>query len=74
MRKNQLSRVKRLKLIEHFVVGTTAHCAAELVGVNRKTVAYYYQRLREIILRALSKVTDDLLDGVIELMKVIWRS
>ncbi|MEO6051166.1 MAG: IS1595 family transposase, partial [Pyrinomonadaceae bacterium] len=37
MRKSRLSRVKQNKLIEHFVAGTTAGCASELVGVNRKT-------------------------------------
>ena len=38
--------------MEHFVAGTTARCAADLVGVNFKTAAYYYHRLREIIYQA----------------------
>ncbi|MFQ5356667.1 MAG: IS1595 family transposase, partial [Mariprofundaceae bacterium] len=46
MRKSQLSQYKQMKLIEHFVSGSTARCAAELVGINRKTAAYYYHRLR----------------------------
>jgi transposase len=49
MRKSRLSKVKQERLMEHFVAGTTARCAAELIGVNRKTAAYYYHRLREVI-------------------------
>ena len=41
MRKSRLSKVKQERLMEHFVAGTTARCAAELIGVNRKTAAYY---------------------------------
>ena len=49
MRKSRLSRHKQDRLVEHFVAGTTARCAASLVGVNFKTSAYYFHRLREII-------------------------
>ena len=49
MRKSRLSQSKQAKLIEHFVAGTTARCAASLVGVNKMTAAYYFHRLREII-------------------------
>ena len=49
MRKSRLNKKKQLRLIEHFVAGTTARCAADLVGVNFKTAAYYFHRLREII-------------------------
>ena len=35
--------------MEHFVYGSTARCAAELVEVNFKTAVYYFHRLREII-------------------------
>ena len=52
MRKSRLSKIKQERLMEHFVAGTTARCAAELIGVNRKTAAYYYHRLREIIYQA----------------------
>ncbi len=41
--------------MEHFVAGTTARCAANLIGVNFKTAAYYFHRLREII----NKATED---------------
>ena len=55
MRKGRLSGAKQAKLIEHFVAGTTARCAAELVVVNRKTAAYYFQRLCEIIAHQLEQ-------------------
>ncbi len=49
MRKSRLSRHKQERLIEHFVAGTTARTAVALVGVNKNTAAYYFQRLRELI-------------------------
>lgn len=49
MRKSRLSRHKQERLIEHFVAGTTARTAAALVGVNKTTAAYYFQRLRQLI-------------------------
>lgn len=49
MRKSRLGKEKQLRLIEHFVAGTTVRCAADLVGVNIKTAAYYFHRLRGII-------------------------
>ncbi len=38
--------------MEHFVAGATARTASALVGVNAKTAAYYFHRLREIIYQA----------------------
>ena len=67
MRKSRLSKNIQYRLIEHFVAGTTARCAAELVGVNRKTAAYYYQRLREIIAMELDDQADEIFHGDIEL-------
>ena len=55
MRKSRLSKAKQDRLIEHFVACTTARCAAALVGVNRKTAAYYFHRLREIIAYRLGR-------------------
>ena len=49
MRKSRLSKVKQGRLIKHFVAGTTARCEAALVGVKRKTAAYYFERLRAVI-------------------------
>jgi transposase len=66
MKKIRLSWSKQHKLIEHFVAGTTARCASELVDVNRKTAAYYYHRLREIITDQLDKESTELFDGEIE--------
>ena len=57
MRKSRLSKDKQGRLIEHFVSGSTARCAADLVGVNFKTAAYYFHRLREIIYQATEDET-----------------
>jgi transposase len=57
MRKSRLSQSRQNRLIEHFVAGTTARCAADLVGVNFKTAAYFYHRLREIICLATGEGT-----------------
>jgi len=53
--KSRLSRAKRLRLLEHFVAGTTARAAAELVGVNRNTVNRFYLALRQIIAEEMEK-------------------
>ena len=66
MRKSRLSKVKQGRLIEHFVAGTTARCAASLVGVNRNTAAYYFHRLREIITYHLEQEADAVFGGEIE--------
>ena len=52
MRKSRLSRDKQNRLMEHFVAGATARTAGALVGVNHKTAAYYFHRLREIVYQA----------------------
>src|ERR1700733_8218939 len=39
------------RLAEFFVGGVTARSAADLAGVNRKTAAYFFHRLRQIIAR-----------------------
>ena len=49
MRKSRLSQYKQNKLIELFVTGVTARTAAQLVGVNKNTAAYYFHRLRLLI-------------------------
>jgi len=66
MKKSRLSKLKQSRLIEHFVAGTTARCASELVDVNRNTGAYYYHRLRVIISINLEKESADFLSGEIE--------
>ncbi len=55
MRKSRLSKAKQDRLIELFVAGTTARCAAALVGANRKTAIYYFHRLRELIVCELDR-------------------
>ena len=64
--KSRLSKAKQNRLIEYFVAGTTARVAADLVGVNRKTAAYYFHRLREIISRQLEEESKEFLSGDIE--------
>ena len=66
MRKSRLSQAKQNRLMEHFVAGTTARCAAALVGVNSKTAVYYFHRLREIICYHLELEADSVVDGEIE--------
>jgi len=66
MRKSRLSWAKQHKLIEHFVAGTTARVAADLLRVNRKTAAYYYHRLREVIVMKLTEGATEFLSGDIE--------
>ena len=56
-RKSRLAAGKQFRLMEHFVAGTTARPAAELVGVNPKTAAFYFHRLREAVYRASEDVT-----------------
>ena len=66
MRKSRLSLHKQDRLIEHSVAGTTARWAASLVGVNFKTSAYYFHRLREIITYNLEQEAETLFSGEIE--------
>ena len=64
MRKSRLSWHKQSRLIEFFVAGSTARTSAQLVGVNKTTAAYYFHRLRELILAYSEDVC--LLEGEIE--------
>ena len=66
MRKSRLSRYRQDRLIEHFVAGTTARTAASLCGVNRKTAAFYFLRLREIIAFELEAENAAMFGGEIE--------
>ena len=66
MRKSGLIRYKQNHLIEHFVAGTTARTASKLCGVNRKTSAFYFHRLREIIAVELEAENEVMLGGEIE--------
>ena len=66
MRKSRLSPYKQDRLIEHFVSGSTALTAASLRGVNRKTAAYFFLRLREIIALELDVESEAMFGGEIE--------
>ena len=66
MRKSRLSVYKQDRLIEHFVSGSTARTAASLVGVNKSTAAYFYRRLREIIVLEIEQECHEVFDGEIE--------
>ncbi len=56
-RRSRLSKAKRDRLVEHFVAGTTARAAAELVGVHRNTAASFYTRIRTVIAEETQKAT-----------------
>jgi transposase len=45
------------RLAEFFVGGVTARSAADLVGVNRQTAAYFFHRLRQLIAEQLEDAT-----------------
>jgi len=51
LKHSKLSEKQTARLCEHFVAGTPARTAAELVGVNKNTAALFYHRLREIVSR-----------------------
>ena len=52
--------------MEHFVSGWTARTTASLCGVNRKTAAFYFLRLREIIAYELEAESEAMFGGEIE--------
>ena len=66
MRKSRLGKSIQCKLLEYFVSGSTARCAASLVGVNFKTACYYFQRLREIIAHQIEQESSEVFGGEIE--------
>ena len=49
LRHSKLSAKQTFSLCEHFVAGSPARTAAEIVGVNKNTAALFYHRLREIV-------------------------
>ena len=64
MRRSHLSQYKQNKFIELFVAGVNARTAAQLVGVNKNTAAYYFHRLRLLIFH--SSPYFEILDGEVE--------
>ena len=62
-RRSRLSSHQQSRLLEHFVAGTTARAAAELVGVQANTSIRFYMGLRQLI---ASKLPSFELSGEIE--------
>jgi transposase len=56
-RKSRLSPQKRARLIEHFIAGTTARAAAQLVGVKKNTASTFFTRLRKVIADEMEKAS-----------------
>ncbi|MBW5382351.1 IS1595 family transposase [Brachyspira pilosicoli] len=66
MKRSKLSKDKQLKLIEHFVAGTTARTSSALIGINRKTAILYYHHLRELIFEYEKEKEEEVFNGEIE--------
>jgi transposase len=49
----RLTEKQQDRLAEFFVAGVTARTAADLLGITRKTAAYFYHRLRQVIAREM---------------------
>jgi transposase len=62
-RKSRLSARQQSRLIEHFVAGSTARAASEIVGVQPNTASRFFMRLRQLI---ASKLPSYQLYGEIE--------
>lgn len=45
----RLSRKLQIRLVECFVLGTTARSAADVLGIQANTTALFYRKLRELI-------------------------
>ena len=64
LKHSRLTHFQTNKLLEHFVAGTPARTAADLVGVNRNTARQFYHRLRQIIAQQIEQ--EWCFDGEIE--------
>ncbi len=64
IKRSKLTKKQRLQLMEHFVAGTTARTAAEIVGVNKNTAQLFFHRLRELI--AYKQRSDMVFEGEVE--------
>jgi transposase len=53
--RSKLTDEQSRRLTEHFVAGTPARTAAELVGVNRNTARLFYHKVRELIAQRLAQ-------------------
>ena len=59
-------RLEEKKRNWRIVAGTTARTASALCGVNRKTAAYFYHRLREVIAYELEAESKAVFAGEVE--------
>jgi transposase len=67
VRKSRLKKYKQAHLAKPFFdAGATARIAAALCGVNSKTSAYYFHRLRETVALELEAIGKALFDSEIE--------
>ena len=48
-RKSRLTVQQQSKLIEHFVTGSTARAASEIIGIQANTAIRFFMRLRQLI-------------------------
>lgn len=71
LKHSKLTSTQTLRLCEHFVAGTPARTAADLIGVNKNTAALFYHRLRQIIAERIED--DSPLQGEIELDESYFR-
>ena len=62
-RKSRLTARQQSRVIEHFVAGSTARAAAEVVGVQANTAIRFFMRLRQLI---ASKIPSYRLCGEVE--------
>lgn len=53
-------------MIEHCISGSTTRTAASLCGVNRKTAAFFFLRLREVISFELEAESEAMFGGEVE--------
>lgn len=65
LRRCKLSKKVQLKLLEYFVLGVTAHSAADLLGIQANTAALFYHKLRDLIAYQLDEACP--VEGEIEL-------
>ena len=63
MRKSRLTARQQNRLLEHFVAGSSARAAAEVVGVQPNTAIRFFMRLRQLI---ASKLPSYRLGGEVE--------
>jgi transposase len=55
LKRCRLTEKQQDQLAEFFVAGVTARTAADLLEINRKTAAYFFHRLRQIVAAEVEK-------------------